>query len=153
MFKVESGVRGAMRINVRLFGASEDAEAYAARIRRSNSTGDYWAEVTETCACGEHPVAEYGTRCPSCPRTRVYFRVPNFTGYGEDFDTWAEALTCATSKFHSEFVSVCIDVREEDEQGDRLVKRYDVPNPLAVQCKDDRGCGEAPCVCRPEVQS
>jgi hypothetical protein len=47
MFKVEAGVKGAVRTTTRRFATRDEAEAYAARVRRSNSIGSYWAEVTE----------------------------------------------------------------------------------------------------------
>jgi len=43
---VEFGVAGAWRIVRRVYDTLEEAEARAARWRSSNSTGEYWAEVT-----------------------------------------------------------------------------------------------------------
>lgn len=43
---VEFGVKGAVRITVREYATLAEAEAKAARWRASNSTGDYWAEVS-----------------------------------------------------------------------------------------------------------
>jgi hypothetical protein len=48
MWTVESGVHGAMRISYRDFATREEAEEYAARIRRGNSAGHYWAVVTRS---------------------------------------------------------------------------------------------------------
>lgn len=44
-FIVETTVKGATRINRREFDTRDEAEAFAARWRRSNSTGDYLAYV------------------------------------------------------------------------------------------------------------
>lgn len=52
MFEVETGVKGAYRINRRLFDDEASANAFAARWRSSNSTGEYWAEVTDLGEAG-----------------------------------------------------------------------------------------------------
>ena len=46
-YEVKTGVKGAMRVNSRTFDTLEEAEAWAARWRRSNSIGSYWAKVVE----------------------------------------------------------------------------------------------------------
>lgn len=53
-FIVETGVKGAMRINRSEFSTRAEAEAFAARWRSSNSTGQYVAYVEE----GYHTVYE-----------------------------------------------------------------------------------------------
>jgi hypothetical protein len=45
-FTIETGVHGATRINTRKVGTEIEARALARRWAESNSTGDYWAEVT-----------------------------------------------------------------------------------------------------------
>jgi hypothetical protein len=50
MYVVETSVKGATRINRREFATHAEAEAFAARWRRSNSTGDYVAYVSEVRA-------------------------------------------------------------------------------------------------------
>lgn len=47
VFTVEYGVHGAMRISTREFETQAEAFGFARRWSRSNSTGHYWAEVTE----------------------------------------------------------------------------------------------------------
>lgn len=61
---------------------------------------------------------------------RVYFRVPNFTGYGWDFDTYAEALAYTADRWHSPYVQQSIEVRVSDVQGDRQLHRFGLVNPL-----------------------
>jgi hypothetical protein len=69
--------------------------------------------------------------------TRVYFRVPNFTGYGPDFPTFAEALAHAKEQFSSEYVRMFVECRvvEEYLDGsggcDKVAVKIEVPNPLA----------------------
>lgn len=60
----------------------------------------------------------------------VYFNVPGGSGFGPDFEDWDTAVAYVEERWHSEFVRQFIDVRENDTNGDRLVKRYEIPNPL-----------------------
>jgi hypothetical protein len=69
---------------------------------------------------------------------RTYFAIPNFTGYGPEFETFAEALAHCNARFHSEFVRQFIDVRVVERYSDgsggsdHVAARYEVPNPLAA---------------------
>ena len=47
MFTVEMGVRGAYRITRRVYETRDEAVARARRWADSNSTGHYWAVVTD----------------------------------------------------------------------------------------------------------
>ncbi len=52
MFQVEAGVKGAVRTTTRRFEHRPEAEAYAARVRSSNSIGSYWAVISQVpCTC------------------------------------------------------------------------------------------------------
>ena len=44
---VQSGVKGASRITTTKFADRADAEAFVARVRRSNSIGSYWAQIID----------------------------------------------------------------------------------------------------------
>jgi hypothetical protein len=67
--------------------------------------------------------------------TRIYYSVPNYTGYGPTFETAEEALSCALGKVQNARLSnetsgtfiplrATIVEREADERGDREVRRY-----------------------------
>lgn len=67
--------------------------------------------------------------------TKVYWRVPNYTGYGPEFGTIEEALSNAMGKIQNDRLRneqlgslnplrVTIVEREQDENGDREVRRY-----------------------------
>lgn len=64
---------------------------------------------------------------------RVYFRVPNFTGYGPEFDTHSEAVAYAVESHHSPYTRRFVDIRVSDSQGDRPVARQEIPNPFVPQ--------------------
>jgi hypothetical protein len=52
VFQVEAGVKGAVCTTTRKFEHRPEAEAYAARVRSSNSIGSYWAVLTQIpCEC------------------------------------------------------------------------------------------------------
>jgi len=66
VFQVEAGVKGATRTTIRKFEHRPEAEAYAARVRRSNSTGDYWAVLTQIpCECPDDASGPWD--CTECP--------------------------------------------------------------------------------------
>ena len=68
---------------------------------------------------------------PAAP-SRVYFAVPDLYTIGTEFDTYAEARAYALTQIEpirgcpGSFTRAFIDVREQDQQGDRPVARYEV---------------------------
>ena len=77
-YRVETGVKGASRINYREFDNQDDAVEFAARWARSNSTGHYWAEVTivedesETAVIASHNLREeWPTHQPTVPEAPI----------------------------------------------------------------------------------
>ena len=56
----------------------------------------------------------------------VYFEVPNSSGYGPRFDTFAAAVFEAQTKFHSEYVRAWVTVRVRDASGDREIHRVEI---------------------------
>lgn len=60
----------------------------------------------------------------------TFYRVLNFTGYGEDFYTFKDAHEFAMTQFDTPFVHMWVAARVRDNDGEREISRVELSNPL-----------------------